>query len=470
MCIMNKPAKEMNMKINYISLLLIVLIGAFNNLAAQGKKSRTPNIILILADDMGKECLGTYGGTYNTPNLDKLAAEGLKFNYGFSQPLCTPSRVQIMTGKYNYKNYVEFGYLDPNQKTFAHIAKEAGYKTCISGKWQLGANNKLPAHFGFDQYCLWQLVYSRAQGERYANALIEQDGKVVRRSDDTYGPDIFTNYILDFIEKNKDNKFLAYYPMALVHDPFVPTPDSKSWKDGAEARHRRDTANFRDMVAYADKNVGRIIQKLKELGIYDNTIVIFTGDNGTGRSVITPMKDGSVVHGGKGLTLDRGHRVPLIVNYGAVKYKVHETDDLVDFTDILATIADVAQVKVPKDWDIDGRSIYPQIKGEKGNPRQWIFCHYSPLHGAEINKHSARFFRDHRYKLYHDGRFYDLLTDNEETNPIPEGQGSPEAEAARKVFKAELAKVPAWSPGDPGKPKYVLPGLESQRTSEIKID
>ncbi|GAL85065.1 hypothetical protein MYP_2293 [Sporocytophaga myxococcoides] len=456
------------MKFKFIILLLIAVLFSFTNASAQTKKKSTPNIILIMADDMGKECLGTYGGTYNTPNLDKLASEGLKFNYGFSQPLCTPSRVQIMTGKYNYKNYVEFGYLDPKQKTFAHLAKDAGYRTCIAGKWQLGANNKLPAHFGFDQYCLWQLVYSREQGERYANALIEQDGKTLSRSDDVYGPDIFTNYILDFIEKNKDNKFLAYYPMALVHDPFLPTPDSKSWKEGAEARYKRDTANFRDMVAYTDKNVGRIIQKLKDLGLYENTVIIFTGDNGTGRSVVTQMKNGSYVKGGKGLTLDRGHHVPLIVNYGSNRYKVHETDDLVDFTDILATIADAVQVKVPTEWDTDGKSIFPQIKGEKGKPREWIFCHYSPLHSNEINKQSARFFRNHRYKLYHDGRFYDLVKDIEEIQSIAEGEGSPEAEAARKLFKAEFAKLPAWSFGDPGKPKYVLPGLESQRTSEVK--
>jgi len=449
-----------------LSLLLVVLGFSLSNVSAQTKKNSTPNIIVILADDMGKECLGTYGGTYKTPNLDKLAAEGLKFNYGFSQSLCTPSRVQLMTGKYNYKNYVEFGYLDPNQKTFGHLAQEAGYKTCIAGKWQLGANNKLPAHFGFDQYCLWQLAYSRAQGERYAKPLIEQDGKTLSATENDYGPDVFTNYILDFIEKNKDNKFLAYYPMALVHDPFLPTPDSEKWKLGAEARHVRDTANFRDMVAYTDKNVGQIIKKLKDLGLYENTVIIFTGDNGTGRSVVTPLKDGSSVKGGKGLTLDRGNHVPLIVNYGSNRYKVHQTDDLVDFTDILATISDVIQVKAPAAWETDGRSIYPQIKGEKGNPRQWVFSHYNPLQGKEVNKNSARFFRNHKYKLYHDGRFYDLVKDIEETTPIADGQGSSEAEAARKLFKTEFAKLPAWKVGDPGKPKIILPGLEPQRTAD----
>lgn len=440
-----------------LSLMLGILF-AVNALA----QKQTPNIIVILADDMGRECIGAYGSTYKTPNIDKLAKEGLKFNYGFSQPLCTPTRVQIMTGKYNYKNYTQFGFLNQDQKTFANLAREAGYATAIAGKWQLGANQKLPNHFGFDQYCLWQLSYPRSKGERYAKPLIDKDGEILKTTDDDYGPDIFTNYLLDFIEKNKDRKFLAYYPMALVHDPFVPTPDSKSWKTDVEGRHKKDTLNFRDMVAYTDKNVGQIIAKLKALNLYENTIIIFTGDNGTGRPIVTTLKDGTRVPGGKGLTVDRGHHVPLIVNWGTGRYKAHETNDLVDFTDILATISDVVEKKVPKEWDTDGLSIYPQIKGVKGPTRNWIFTHYSPIHSAEANKKSARYFRDHRYKLYSDGRFYDIVADNEETKPIPAGKGTAAAEKSRKIFEAELAKLPAWKLGDPGVAKVVLPGLESE--------
>jgi len=439
----------------------LVLAGIANVSYGQHKSiSTAPNIIVILADDMGKECIGAYGSTYNTPNIDRLAAEGLQFNYGFSQPLCTPSRVELMTGKYNNKNYVQFGYLDPYQTTFAHLAKQAGYVTAIAGKWQLGANNKLPAHFGFDNYCLWQLSYTRAQGERYAKPLIEKDGVTLSTTEDDYGPDIFVDYVLNFIEKNKDKKFLAYYPMALVHDPFLPTPVSESWKDGADVRHKKDTSNFRDMVAYSDRNVGKIIQKLKALNLYENTIIIFTGDNGTGRAINTPMKDGAVVKGGKGLTIDRGDRVPLIVNWGTNRYKTHQTDDMVDFSDFLPTVAEAIGVKVPDSLDIDGKSFYPQIKGEKGTPRKWVFTHYNPIHSPEINKYAAEYFRDHRYKLYQDGRFYDLETDPEETTPIPEGKATAAAEAVRKTFQQQFAKLPTWKPGDPGKPKRFYPGIE----------
>ncbi|MBN8859172.1 MAG: sulfatase-like hydrolase/transferase [Sphingobacteriales bacterium] len=452
------------MKTKAIVLYSLLILAGYARVNAQASApQRPPNIILILADDMGKECIGAYGSTYNTPNIDQLAREGLKFNYGFSQPLCTPSRVQLMTGQYNYKNYVEFGYLDPYQNTFAHLAKKAGYVTAIAGKWQLGFNNKLPAHFGFDHYCLWQLSYKRSDGERYAKPLIERDGVTLPSSNDDYGPDIFTDYLLNFIEQNKDKKFLAYYPMALVHDPFQSTPDSKRWNDDVPGRFKNDTANFRDMVAYSDKNVGRIIGKLKALDLYENTIIIFTGDNGTGRAIITPLKDGTTIKGGKGLTVDRGDRVPLIVNWGTGRYVRHETDDLVDFTDFLPTIADAIGQQIPKAWDADGNSIYPQIKGEKGHPRKWIFTHYNPLHSEEINKQAARFFRDHRYKLYQDGRFYDLVKDPEETNPVAEGNGTPEAELVRKTFKREFAKLPAWKPGDPGKPKREYPGLEIKK-------
>lgn len=438
----------------------LLLLSVASPAPGQKASERSPNIVLILADDMGRECLGAYGSTYPTPNLDRLAAEGLKFNYAFSQPLCTPTRVQIMTGKYNYKNYTRFGFLNHDQKTFANLAKDAGYTTAIAGKWQLGPNDKLPAHFGFDRYCLWQLSYPRKQGERYAKPLIEQDGKTLSATNDDYGPDIFSDYLLKFIEENKDRKFLAYYPMALVHDPFLPTPDSKSWATDVEGRHRNDTINFRDMVQYTDKIVGKITDRLKALGLYENTIIIFTGDNGTGRRIITPMKDGARIPGGKGQTLSRGHHVPFIVNWGTGRYKQHETDDLLDFTDILATIGDIVGVKAPAAWDTDGISILPQIRGEAGKKREWIFSHYSPLHSEGANRESARFFRNHRYKLYHDGRFYDLVQDPEEERSIPKGQGSPDAEKIRGVFGKELAKLPAWKPGDPGVKQVITKGLE----------
>ncbi|MCH2204962.1 MAG: sulfatase-like hydrolase/transferase, partial [Lentisphaerales bacterium] len=127
-----------------------------------------PNVIMIMIDDMGYECVGAYGGTsYKTPHMDGMAQNGLKFNYAYSTPICTTSRVQLMTGKYNFRNYLEFGYLRNGETTFGHIMKDAGYKTMIAGKWQLNGlytkeerylDPKKVNEFGFDEYCLWQLT------------------------------------------------------------------------------------------------------------------------------------------------------------------------------------------------------------------------------------------------------------------------------------------------------------------------
>lgn len=457
--------------INYIlggcCTLLSSNIFSQPSISSERLKDNRPNIVLILADDMGRECLGTYGSCYNTPNLDQLAEIGIKFNNGFSQPLSTPSRVQLMTGKYNNKNYSVFEILNHTEKTFANLAKEAGYVTMISGKWQLGMNNKLPQHFGFDQYCLWNLNYKKNIRERYAKPLIEKDGNVILYSEDDYGPDIFSDYLIDFIETNKDKPFLAYYPMVLAHDPFYPTPDSEYWFNSNE-REIAHNKNFPKMVEYTDKIVGKIITKLKSLNLWNNTIIIFVGDNGTARYIQVPMKDGTMIKGGKGMTKDTGVRVPLIVNWGKMKYKEHICNDMIDFSDFLPTLAEAMKIKVPQKWDIDGRSFLPQIKGQKGSPREWVFCHYDPQQspGSIVNKFAGRFFRNIRYKLYSDGRLFDTVNDPDEKYPIKEGEGSAKAELSRKQLTQLFKNIPDWKIGDPHLPVHLLPQYPLRDTSK----
>jgi len=150
---------------------------AFSSRIGRAAKSRRPNVILMMADDFGYECLSCNGGSpYKTPMLDRLAAEGIQFTNCCAQPLCTPSRVKIMTGRYNFRNYLTFGILKEDETTFGHVMKKAGYKTCIVGKWQLGRDRKLINHFGFDEYCLWWL---ENRGERYTDVEeLMQNGKV----------------------------------------------------------------------------------------------------------------------------------------------------------------------------------------------------------------------------------------------------------------------------------------------------
>ena len=158
--------------------------------------ARKPNVVLILADDFGYECVTANGGeSYRTPHLDRLAATGMRFERCFVQPLCTPTRVQLMTGIYNVRNYIEFGLLDPKATTFGHLLKRAGYATGICGKWQLGKDPGLPQHFGFDESYLWQ--HTR-RPPRYANPGLEHNGRELDFNGGVYGPKLISDFALDF--------------------------------------------------------------------------------------------------------------------------------------------------------------------------------------------------------------------------------------------------------------------------------
>ncbi len=385
------------------------------------KSEQLPNIVLIMADDMGYECLGCNGSTeYETPNLDRLANFGIRFENCYSQPLCTPSRVKIMTGQYNFRNYEDFGYLNPNQKTFANYLKEAGYSTCISGKWQLNGLNRnnpdnqdvnRPHHFGFDEYCLWQLNHERSEGERYANPLITQNGIDLPRNSESYGPQIFSDFVIDFIRRKAGKPFFVYYPMVLVHDPFVPTPDSPEWKNSSR-RYEKDTAYFADMVAYADKMAGKIENELKKNGLWENTLFIFTGDNGTNRNIISKTNYANVA-GGKGLSLNTGNHVPLIVSFPGNNKNKRVEKTLISFADFLPTFCEVAGIS-KENYKSDGNSFLPLITGNK-TVQDEIFIHYSPRWGTF--KHN-RWVMNEKYKLYRDGKFYNTEKDTLETNPL----------------------------------------------------
>jgi arylsulfatase A len=416
------------MKLFKIIFLAVILSSLFscksidrtdNNDANENK----PNIVLIMADDMGYECLGCNGSTeYLTPNLDNLANIGIRFEHCYSQPLCTPSRVKIMTGRFNFINYEDFGYLNPDEKTFGNFLKEAGYSTCIAGKWQLNGLNRdnpgnqdvtRPNHFGFDEYCLWQLNRKRSEGERFANPLITQNGKELPRDPGAYGPQIFCDYITDFIDRKSGEPFFVYYPMVLVHDPFVPTPDSPEWSDPSK-RYENDTAYFADMMAYTDKIIGQIADKLKEKDLWNNTLFIFTADNGTNRSVISSTDYGNIT-GGKGLSINTGNHVPMVITWPEMINQSFVFKDIIDFSDILPTLADVAGID-PSSYVTDGKSFYDVLSGAQTRPdKKEIFIHYSPRWGKRIH---SRWVMDGNYKLYRDDRFYNTSEDPEEKNEI----------------------------------------------------
>lgn len=451
---------------------MLVLAPSFGQAAKKKKierKDQRPNILFILADDMGRECLGCYGSTYKTPNLDAFAQQGLQFNYCTSQPLSTPSRVEALTGKYNYKNYSEFQFMNQDQKTFANLAKDAGYTTCISGKWQLGQNAGLPKLFGFDNYCLYHLTW---KGNKYCKPEFEQDGvKHTECTEDQYGPDYFSDYLLGWIEKNQDRPWLAYYAMTLVHDPFNPTPDSQDWDMDSNKRYDEDNKYFPDMCSYTDKLFGKVMKKLDDLKLRENTIVIFVGDNGTARYITVPMKDGSEVKGGKAMPIETGTGVPMLASWGKYEsqFKNHQVDDLVDFTDFMATFADAMNIQIPAEWDTDGHSFLPVLRGEKNpNEREWVFVHYQPNHvpQANLEKYSCRFFKDHTYKYYSTGAFYNYKKDPEERRGLTMKDRTKEEKALSAKYKAMMDKLPKWELGDKCVKKVVLPGYEPVATKK----
>ncbi len=434
--------------IKSIAFVLMVLLSEF----AKGQvnnEDRKPNIILIMADDMGYECLSANGSlSYNTPVLDKLSHEGIKFNYAIAQPLCTPSRVKIMTGKYNYRNYKAFGYLDENEKTFGNLLKDAGYATCVVGKWQLnGVGTKFesdsaellkrPYYFGFDEYVLWNFIGS--SGSRYADPKLYENGKRLEGLEDAYGPDIVSDYAIDFIERNKDRPFFLYYPMLLVHEPFVPTPDSKEWAERS-LRLRGNNGFFKDMVEYTDKVVNKITMKIEALGLSNNTILIFTGDNGTNYKIFTRTIKGAF-RGGKGTMPDAGTHVPMIVLNPSKLKKGFEYNELMEFSDFLPTFAELSGQPIHK--GTDGKSFASLINGQNQKVRETVFVDYDPLKGwGGTERWYGRFVRNKKYKLYNDGRFYNLQDDDLEKKPIHKDEMTKKENIFFSLFKSELDFAP----------------------------
>lgn len=395
----------------------LVLLPVIPVVGQESPVKKPLNVILIMADDLGYETIGANGGeSYKTPNLDRLAAKGVRFGHCYSQPICTPSRVKIMTGKSNIRNYSKFGVLPRGEVTFAHLLKEAGYATCIAGKWQLGSEKDAPQHFGFDEALLWQHTRSGrlkkggvVYDKRFENPELERNGVEESYQNGEYAPDLMVDFICDFIERKKDQPFLVYYPMILTHCPFVPTPDSKDW-DGASQgspSYKGNAKYFGDMVSYMDRLVGRIVKEVEMQGVAENTVILFTGDNGTDEPVVS-MLNGRKVAGDKGSMTDGGTRVPLIV-YAPGMSEPAVISDLVDFSDFLPTLCELASIEVPKDrLSLDGQSFLPQLRGEKGSPREWIYCWYSRSGAAKAAK---VFARTQRYKLYRSGAFFDVEQD-----------------------------------------------------------
>lgn len=403
---------------------------------------RPPNIVFILADDVGREVLGCYGGeSYATPNIDALAQGGMRFEHCYSMPVCHPSRICLLTGKYPATlGNPEWGTFprDEENRTFATQLKGAGYATAIAGKWQLELLKEdptQPARLGFEQWCL----FGWHEGPRYHDPLIYQNGKLRRDTAGKFGPDLYVDFLIDFIKQNRDEPFLAYYSMALCHD--VTNDIGKPVPYGPDGRW----LNYAEMVAEMDQQVGRLVAALDELHLRENTLILFTGDNGTPAASFLRFENGEFVRpkvfstingrqvqGGKGQLADWGTRVPLIANWPDHVEPDSTSNELVDFSDVLPTMAQLADVSLSNGSELDGHSFAQVLLGQGHTSRTWAYSE----HGSQ------QFVRTQRYKLYSSGKFFDMQADQEEQHPLSSEQLSNSQRIIKQELQSALASIP----------------------------
>ena len=425
----------------------------------QAKPVQHPNILFIMVDDLGKDWISCYGAdNIQTPNIDGLAKGGMKFNNAWSMPQCTPTRVTLLTGQYPWRtgwvNHWDVprwgvGYFDwERYVTFATTMKSAGYATAVAGKWQINDFRVEPEalkRHGFDDWCVWTGFEGQnpPSGKRYWDAYIHtREGSKTYTS--KFGPDIYCEFLIEFMKKHRDEPMMLYFPMALTHGPLVHTPAEPDAEDRL-AKHKA-------MVRYTDRLVGRIVNALEDLKLRERTIVIFTTDNGTSggrRGTIGGVKPS----GGKASKYEGGVCEPFIVNCPGLVPAGVVTDALTDFTDLLPTFAELGGAEIPADLTIDGKSFAPLILGKADDsPRDWIMA---LGHGAaKVDEHGVRgkhdyadrVIRDKRYKVWVDTKrqiteLYDLENDPlEQTNLI--GSDKAERLAALRKFRAIADATP----------------------------
>jgi len=390
-----------------------------------GQKTKKPNIIFILADDLGIGNISCYGSDqFKTPNIDKLASTGMRFTHGYTAPLCGPSRALILTGRQPFRtgttNQDRVGKLEPAKEIcLPSVLKTAGYTSLMVGKWSQFPLQ--PSDFGFDEYMRFQ-ASGKYWNTQPANKSYTKNGEIVPLQDGEYLPDLMHNQVVDFISKNKNKPFFAYYSMSHIHGEILPTPDSKP--DSKDL--------YTDNNNYMDKLVGKLVKALDSLKMRQNTIIVFMGDNGTaaeGASRATVQ--GKKLSGKKGDMLEGGSLVPWIVNWkgGGPSGKV--INDLVDATDWMPTFAALAGAKLPENVILDGKSFAPQLKGEKGTPREWIFMELG----------NQWYVREEKWKLNRANELFDMRNAPFEEILIPADSKDEIAMSARQRLSAVLKSI-----------------------------
>jgi len=363
-----------------------------------------PNFIIIFTDDQGYADLGCYGGQHvDTPYIDQMAAEGARLtNFYVAAPVCTPSRAALMTGCYAQRVDMALGStfpvllnsdakgLHPDEITIAEVLKDAGYKTGMFGKWHLGDQPEfMPTAQGFDEF--FGLPYShdihpyhQKQSKFKFPPLPLVDGNRVIEEDPN--ADLFTKRFteraVDFIKRHKDSPFFLYIPHPMPHVPLHNSPEfmegiAEEIKAGLQSEQGINyplrEKLFKQNIAEIDWSVGQILETLKKQGIDENTIVLFTSDNGAGRLVKDRSKHCAPLRGSKGSTYEGGMRVPTVIRWPARIPAGKDNAELMTTMDLLPTFSALAGGQTPTDRIIDGQNITTTLTEHQPSPHQALF-------------------------------------------------------------------------------------------------
>jgi arylsulfatase A-like enzyme len=370
-----------------LQIFLISLVGtACNKQAFQ--QSAKPNIIYIMADDMGYGDLGSYGSVLiSTPNLDKMADEGLRFTQHYAgSTVCAPSRGSLMTGMHTGQAYIKGNFamttegnlpLPEATVTVAELLKEAGYKTGVIGKWGLGGPGSEggPNSQGFDNsYCY---LDQRNAHEYYPPYLWENEQKVIldnQGAQNEYSHHLFTEKALKFIEDQGSKPFFLYLAYTIPHGKYQ-IPDDAPYSEEPWTQRQK---NYAAMVTLMDKDIGTIMELLKTTGIDGNTVVFFTSDNGGVPSMSDFFSSNGISRGYKGDLYEGGIRAPLIVRWPDKISQGQVSDHISAFWDFLPTACDLADIKAP--LNISGISYLPELLGSKQEVHEYLYWEYFKYH------------------------------------------------------------------------------------------
>ena len=434
-------------------------------LCLEDAAGRPPNLVLILADDIGFECVGAYGGEDGlTPRIDRLAAAGMRFDSCLATPMCTTSRAMLFSGKYNFRNYSRWAHLDPAEAVLAEKLRSGGYVTGMSGKWHLGnweqdsKGRRGPARMGFDHYLseiTGESSPDRAAfdspGNRFWSTRLLEDGTPRDLPPKRFSEDELAAHAIAFFRTHRDRPFFYHYASNLAHRPMVATsePTAADRREHGKARH------FAAMVRKFDEITGRLVDEIESLGLARETVILITSDNGTdnvweAKSIRNQWR-GQEVPGGKYLVNEAGTAVLFIVFAPGRVSPGRSSRAPIDLSDFVPTLLDLAGLAEPE--GLDGIGFRALLENPAALPKREVAFTWGAMDGRNVVFHQPvahrhnilHAARDSRWRYLSDGRLFDVESDPLMRLPVATGD-SPEAEAARnrlhQALQTHLASKP----------------------------